>query len=95
MVGYFFFPLNGLVRKKSVKEEYLVPLSEFGLGIRLDHPKILDGVPLSRYIHGTLSYSDVPAQPHPSCSPSLVKCEGSCEAVQWAEGWGWGCVVSL
>lgn len=36
-----------------MKEEYLVPLSEIGLGIRFGHPKILEGISLSTCIHGT------------------------------------------
>lgn len=63
-----------------------------GLGIRLDCWKILDGVSLSRYIHGPLCYPNLSAQPSLF---TFVKCEGSCVAVQRAEGWGRGRVLRL
>lgn len=53
VVGCFFLSLNILVRKERMKEEYLLPLSEIGLGIRFGHPKILEGISLSTYSHGT------------------------------------------
>lgn len=40
-----------------MKEEYLGPLSEIGLGVRFGHPKILEGMSLSTYIHGTTALS--------------------------------------